>query len=120
MVWYAERLLTERNSKFLASLNLLFSSRLIDTDAEATVVNIGIKIAAVVYGALRAILILMAASSNDLEDLAHKGAVGAIEIVYPGTIKKINLNLAACQSKNHGWLRSNRSALTGTQIGQAT
>lgn len=70
-------------------MNFLFGCRLIDAYTEATIVNVGVKTATVVFDAIRAIIVLMAAS-NDLEDLAHKCAVWAIGVVYPRTINLIS------------------------------
>jgi hypothetical protein len=68
------------------SLDLFTGGRLADTDTETTVVDVRVKRAAIVFNAVSAIIILMALGS-DLEDLAHKCAVGASSVVYPDTVQ---------------------------------
>lgn len=86
------RVASERNGVSFTSLDLFTRGRLVDTDTETTVVNVRVKRAAIVFNAVSAIIVLMAFGS-DLEDLAHKCAVGASSVVYPDTELKLSRQL---------------------------
>lgn len=77
--------LTESDRELRTLLDLLLGSGMINADTETTVIDVGVEAATIVFNAIAAIIVLVA-SGNDLEDLAHKQTVRTSGVVDPGTV----------------------------------